>query len=765
MKLWYRFAAKEWKRGLPIGTGRLAAMIFGEAGSERLALNHEWLWRGAGRNREPDKAAHRLQVVRELILAGQYEAANIAGNNAFGGGGGKRPDGKPNRVDPYQPAGDFHVQLNHGAATDYRRELDIERALATVTYRADGISFNHEWLAHIGHDLIFLRLTANQPFGGKFWLNRVEDPECFLRFHSFHETLRMDGHFEGGIGFRVEARLLASDGEARFEDDCLTLNAATEAVFALNIGTSAKGYGAAEECRRYPSPAASWDVLRKTHITTVKKYLGKLSFVIPDTGADRPTEERLRAMRDGCPDPGLPLLYFHYGRYLLVAGSATGELPINLQGKWNDAIDPPWQCDYHHDINLQMNYWPVEAGNLVFSAEALFNHIERFVPHGRKAARDLYGCRGVCFPLQTDCWGRATPESWGWAVWIGAAAWLAQHLWWHYEYGLEIEFLRARAYPFFKEVAVFYESYLIEDKAGTLQIVPSQSPENRFKGADNLPVSLCVSSAMDVQLARQALRYALQSAKLLGVDHEKQALWTRMLEKLPSLKIGGKGQLQEWSEDFEESEPAHRHVSHLIGLYPGDTFDPERTPALWQAARRALTLRLEAGGGHTGWSRAWVSCLFARLGDADNAWHHLCHLITDFATDTLLDLHPPAIFQIDGNLGGTAAVIEMLFQSYRGVLHFLPALPAAWPHGRISGLRARGGITVGMKWRNGQLVSASIQGKKSRECTIIRAPQRLCIVDAAGREIDIVRKHDRILFFIEQGQRYRLRVLGGLWDL
>ena len=764
MKLWYRSWTTEWMEGLPIGTGRLAAMVLGTCRRERLALNHEWLWRGNHRNREMAKSAHLLEGVRELILAGKYEEGNIAGNNAFGGGGGRIRDELPSKVDPYQPAGDFHICLDHGEASDYTRELDIDSALVTVAYQANGNSYKREYIAHIGLDLLFVRVSADKPFNGEFRLDRVDDPECFLYFQSLYNTLVMDGQFEGGIGFRTEARLVATDGTPHFLDDSMQLNGATEALFAINIGTSAKGYGASEECNRYPSPTVAWDEILKTHASTLETFLGGLTLDIPGVDSDLPTDQRLQAARDGSPDPGLPLLYFKYGRYLLVASSATGELPANLQGKWNESLNPPWQSDYHHDINLQMNYWPAEAGNLAYTTEALFKHIERFVPHGRKAANDLYGCRGVWFPIQTDCWGRSTPESWGWAVWTGAAAWLGQHMWWHYEYSLDTEFLAKRAYPFFKEVAAFYESYLIEDETGTLQAVPSQSPENTFKGAANVPSSLCVSATMDVQLVQNTLNYAVESATILGVDTEKQGLWKEMLGKLPPFKIGGKGQLQEWNKDFEEDEPSHRHLSHLIGLYPGDAIDRKKTPELWKAARRSLDLRLEAGGGHTGWSRSWVSCLYARLGEPEQAWNHLCHLITDFATDTLLDLHPPRIFQIDGNLGGTAAVIEMLLQSYHGQLHFLPALPAQWKKGKVKGLRARGGITVGMEWRDGKLSRATIEASTAQECVIIHAPPSCSVVDSGNRSVSIKRDENRITFSLKQREHYELQVMSPLTE-
>ena len=751
-KLWYTEPASEYMCGLPIGTGRLAAMVIGGM-PERVALNNEWLWRGTNRNREPQKSAHLLQEVRQLLLAGKYEEGTRRGNEAFGGGGGT--SGTPSRVDPYQPAGDLHFSLDHGEVTGYRRELSLESGLVTVSYEVDGTHFQREYLAHLKHDLILVHVTADRPFGGRLWLSRLEDEDCFLRFDTTPERLAMDGQFAGGIGFRVEARISATDGKSQIEKEQIVVKETKELLIAVDIGTSARGQAPARECASHELSGSDWEELKRENLPLYKKFYGGLELKLdtPQT-EELPTDRRLAAVRQGKEDPALPLLYFNYGRYLLVASTATAELPPNLQGKWNEDLNPPWQADYHHDVNLQMNYWPAEPGHLQYTTEALFQHIERFVPHARKTARDLYGCEGVWFPIQSDAWGRSTPESFGWAVWIGAAAWLAQHFWWHYEYGQDLDFLRQRAYPFFKEVAAFYESYLIEDEEGLLQVVPSQSPENRFIGAGDLPVSLCVSATMDLQLIQELLEHAVEAADLLGADGEKRATWRAMLNKLPPLKIGGHGQLQEWNQDFEEVEPGHRHYSHLYGLFPGDLIDPERTPGLWQAARVSLERRLTHEGGHTGWSRSWTACFFARLGDAEHAWEHLLHLILDFATDSLLDLHPPRIFQIDGNFGGTAAVLEMLLQSYRDELHFLPALPPTWPQGSCRGLRARGGYTVDLWWEEGKLRRAEIEALKDRTCTILHGAGRYQVLDAEDKPVPCRQEGHRLCFAVEKNITY-----------
>ena len=814
MKLWYKAPAREWLEGLPIGTGRLAAMVFGTFRRERVALNHECLWKGVNRHRDNEVSRDALPEVRRLLLAGNYVDGTRAARDAFGGGGGG--SGRPQRVDPYQPAGDLYLEfLTPGPIADYRRELDLDRARATVSYQAGGARFTREYVAHLVEDLILVRLTyEGEPFDCVAWLDRTYDPDCELTFiteapamdtwsekagrramlgHRFSSAsmtrsdrtaaggaagageadaaaacLTMTGDIRDGVDFRVRGDVWCRGGRRRVVDGRkLLCEGVTEALFAVDIGVSAFGRSAAGECGAqrlhysFASDAAAWDDLFRTHVSEHRRHFGsmQLDLALPETGV--PTDERIRRVREGQPDPGLALLYFHYGRYLLCASSATAALPANLQGKWNEDLQPPWESDYHHDINLQMNYWIAEPAGMQRYVEALLQHIERFVPHARKAAMDLYGCRGVWYPIQTDAWGRSTPESYGWAVWIGAAPWLAQHVWWHWEYGRDADFLRTRAYPFFKEVAAFYEDYLVEDDAGVLQIVPSQSPENRFIGDGGPPVSICVSATMDVILARAAFDYAVRSAEILDLDPELRRRWRGMAGRLPELRIGRHGQLQEWNEDFDEVEPAHRHVSHLVGLHPGDLLDPERTPALWRAAEVSLERRLAAGGGHTGWSRAWTACLFARLGRGDDAWEHLNHLVTDFATDSLLDLHPPRIFQIDGNLGGAAAVMEMLLQSYRGELHLLPALPAAWPEGRVSGLRARGGVTVAMAWRNGELVEATLEGSIAGPCTILHAPEHWQVTDTAGRAVPVTRTGHRITFPLSPGTPRRLRTADG----
>ncbi|MDZ4197649.1 MAG: glycoside hydrolase N-terminal domain-containing protein [Kiritimatiellia bacterium] len=754
MKLWYRSPAQQWDEGLPVGTGRLAAMVLGTFSQVRLALNHERLWKGVHSRRENEISHSHLPEIRRWLREGRYAEGTRAANEALGGAGGV--SGRPGRVDPYQPAGDLYLEFAPGGETEYRRELDLETGEATISCLADGVRRITRIMAHLEEDRIFIRIARDgQPFDCCAWLDRVSDPDCRLNTGAEVGRLSMDGRICSGVEFRVRVDVDHRDGRIQVLDGRkLMMEGVREALLMVQIGVSGDEISTADELGGSGGwPPIAWEDLVQRQRREMSRHLGAMRLELDIDEPDAPTDERLRRIRAGGKDPALALLYFEYGRYLLCASSARASWPAHLQGKWNESLAPPWQSDYHLNINLQMNYWPAEAAGMGTCVEPLLRFLERMIPPGRKAAADLYGCRGVWFPLQTDASGRATPEAYGWAVWIGAAAWMAQHFWWRYLYSMDADELQARAYPFFKEVAAFYEDYLVEDGSGGLQIVPSQSPENRFVGGGPLPVSLGISSTLDILLARDAFDYAIRSSEILARDPDLRERWRDLQNRLPQLKIGRHGQLQEWNEDFEEAEPAHRHVSHLYGLFPGDRLDPERTPELWRAAEISLSRRLAAGGGHTGWSRAWTACLFARLRRPAEAWEHLTRLIADFATDSLLDLHPPHIFQIDGNFGGVAAVLEMLLQSQGEELSLLPALPPEWPSGRVTGLRARGGLTIGMEWRSGRLTRATIEACTARPCTLIHA-SAWRVTDARGQPVALRANGHRVTFDPSPGMEY-----------
>lgn len=696
-KLWYVTPPSEWMEGLPIGNGRLAAMIWGDERTDRITLNHEWLWRGVHRERDNEPVHEHLQEVRECLRRGDFFRATSLANAWFGGLGGVSRI--PNRVDAYQTAGELTF-TPAGRVAFVGRELDIGRAVARAERTADGEAVTSAFIAHPECGLIVCRWAARTgTFSGTLRYARVPDAGAIERCaYGVGISYRCD--FEGGIGFAVRVDL-RTDGAVLPSDEGVSVTDAGYILAFVNIATGAGNIG--EELAAYPVPGQGWDELLESHCAAFSELLGRLSLSVTAPPSDLPTDRRIARVREGKTDPGLMILYFNFGRYLLASSSIRGELPANLQGKWNDRIDPPWECDYHFDINLQMNYWMAEAADMPECAEALIRYLERFVPHARKAAGDLYGCRGIWLPIQADAWGRATPESYGWAVWVGAAPWIAQHVWRHYEYSGDGGYLRKRAYPFFRDVALFFEDYLTPDAEGVLQVMPSQSPENRFEGTGFWPVSIGISAAMDVQLVYDALGYAIRASEILDVDAPSRQKWRQMRDRLPPFAVGSDGQLLEWDAERAEVEPGHRHLSHLYGLYPSDLFNPADRPAQYEAAVRSLDARLSKGGGHTGWSRAWTACLCARIGRGGEMEQHLNALLTDFATISLLDLHPPRIFQIDGNLGAVAAVLEGLAQYWGGKVHLLRALPPGWPEGSVRGIRTPGGHRLSFSWSGGRL--------------------------------------------------------------
>jgi alpha-L-fucosidase 2 len=762
--LWYDTPATDWLNGLPIGTGRLAAMVLGTLKRERLALNHEWLWRGVNRMRDNEPRAHLLKEVRETLLKGEYAAGTQAGNDAFGGGGGR--SGRPPRVDAYQPAGDFYFELNHAYAHEYRRALDLDTGLAEVSYRtypyrAMFMPFRRQYLAHLTEDLILARFSADgrnvgretkkRPmFDCSLWLDRIVDPGCALSFQTSDNELRMRGAFEGGIDFVVSARVWHDGAGVIDLRHRLEIRGATEVLVAIDIGTGAHPDGAEGELAARRLSTQDWDKLVSSHTEAYRRHFGSFALSLPFDAPNLPTDERVRRVKAGGSDPDLLRLYAEFGRYLLMASSATGQLPANLQGKWNEDVEPPWQCDYHFDINLQMSYWMAEPAGMGAYVEALLRFFERFREHGRKAAKDLYGCRGLWLPIQTDCWGRATPEAYGWAVWVGAAPWAAQHMWWRWEFGQDRTFLKERCYPFLREVAQFFEDYCVRGPDDAVRIVPSQSPENKFAGSGEMPVSLCVNAAMDLQLVRDVLNHAVEASETLGVDAADRARWKELRAALPPCRIGKDGRLLEWGMEVEETEPGHRHLSHLFGLFPGDEFDSERTPELYAAAVRSMEYRLAHFNGLSGWSLTWVGCLCARLGRGEEAFRHLVSLMADNTADKPIGRQSPRIYQADTNFGAAAILMEMLLQSRNGELRLLPALPSAWPEGSVRGLRGRGGFMVDIEWKEGQLRGARIVSVTDRECVLVGLPD---VVVREGSET-VARGGDRIAFKARKGRSY-----------
>ena len=683
----YDEPAKNWQEGLPIGSGRLAAMVWGDEFSDLLTLNHEWLWRGVNRDRKVVPAAQHLEKLRSLLKEKRYAEATDFGNLHFGGKGGM--SGEPAGEDPYQPAG----ELRFTPSDDFlyiERSLDIRQGVAGAERFFDDTSLSSYFFASCEDSLIYARWESvgSKRFSGVLEMSRVEDPDADVKVTVTESTIILDCTFKGGISHRIIASF-CSNGE--FYADGCTLRVANASYLncVINIATSV--HGIEDELRQYTINTSNFSDSFIGHKELFTSQMDKVNFSLED-------------------DDIIYVLYYNFGRYLMLSSTICGQLPPNLQGKWNDRIAPPWDCDYHFDINIQMAYWLVEPCGMRRAAEVLFDYLESYYESAEEAARELYGCRGIYLPLQSDVWGISTPESYGWAVWLGAAPWMAQHFWHHYTYNGDEVFLRERAYRFFVKVAEFYEDYLILDENGVYQIMPSQSPENRFEGSGDMPVALCTSAAMDVQLCYDAFTYAIDSAEILGVDADRVGQWKKMRENLPGFHIGSDGRLLEWNEEKQEvpEELGHRHISHLYGVHPGELFTSETRSEQYYAARKSLDFRLHHGGGHTGWSRALVASLMARFNDGEGFYEHYTALIKDFSTLTLLDLHPTDLFQIDGNFGGVAAVNEALVRCVDGKIHLLCALPKKWHSGEITGLKTVGGHILDLQWKDGKAIKVNL---------------------------------------------------------